>query len=247
MSENASEIELKEPVGENALTSLFQSFQIVSDEVYDKFEAEEEKRKLELNLIQQQAKFESSGVGAKFFKYSLDDYIAETEEQKKSLQKVKEAIAKIKNHEPVTMWLYGNNGNGKTLLSAMIIKECGGRFVRTYDIEDELKDTERFHSEETRTMFFARYAKYPLLVIDEVGRVKNDVELKFLFHILNDRYENNRSTILVSNLSAKELKDYLGKALVDRFIENCTTVQFNEESFRVKTRKKEIEKAQEKE
>ena len=97
------EVEIKQPMN-NELSSLFKNFQVVSNEEYERFEAEEEKRKLENNLIQQQTRFEASGVGEKYFKYSLSDYIAETEEQKKCLSKVKEAIEKIKRKEPVTMW-----------------------------------------------------------------------------------------------------------------------------------------------
>jgi DNA replication protein DnaC len=53
-------------------------------------------------------------------------------------------------------------------------------------------------------MVIERYANYRLLVIDEVGRGGAD-ERDYLWQILNERYENEVSTVLITNMSKGEL------------------------------------------
>ena len=60
-----------------------------------------------------------------------------------------------------------------------------------------------------------------LLVIDEVGvQFGTDTEKMILFEILNERYENLKPTILISNLSIESLKKFTGDRVIDRMKEN---------------------------
>ena len=54
--------------------------------------------------------------------------------------------------------------------------------------------------------------------------------------ILNERYEMNKTTVLISNFEKSDFAQYLGKQLYDRFTESCKCIEFNFESFRINKR-----------
>ena len=153
------------------------------------------------------------------------------------MQTVTEFVADLIKGLNRSLWLCGNNGNGKTMLVACILYELGyGSYVKSYEIEDELEEAASFSSKESKKSVLQKYYTKKLLVIDEVGRFSSQKELAYLFRILNERYERNLPTILVTNLDKKSLKEYLGQALFDRFSEMCTSITFSEESYRTKIR-----------
>ena len=76
------------------------------------------------------------------------------------------------------------------------------------------------------------------MVIDEIGKFESKEEVKYLFMIINERYENKRSTVLISNKTKTELAEYLGMPTFDRFVENCMSIEFNFDSYRINMRSK---------
>jgi DNA replication protein DnaC len=172
-----------------------------------------------------------SNVGRKFLNKSLNDYIAETDEQKNILSVVRHFIDCVNDGKFRTLWLCGNTGTGKTLLGSSICRETMGTFCRSYNIKDDIDASRTFKATETKRMVIERYANYRLLVIDEVGRGGAD-ERDYLWQVLNERYENEVSTVLISNLSKGELKEFLGETIYDRFVTNCISLTFTGESYR---------------
>ena len=177
----------------------------------------------------------SSNVGRKFLTKSLSDYVAETEEQKNILTTVKNFIKAVNEGKCRTLWLCGNTGTGKTLLGSSICRETMGTFTRSYNIKNDIESTRFFKATETKNMVIKRYANYRLLVIDEIGRGSED-ERDYLWQILNERYENELSTVLITNMSKEELKEYLGGPVYDRFVTNCTSLTFTGKSYRINER-----------
>lgn len=171
----------------------------------------------------------SSNVGKRYKTKRLEDYVADTEEKKHILQKVKEYIKDVNEGKDRTLWLCGATGTGKTLLGSCICYETMGYYCKTYNIKDNLLEN-HFN----RNAVFKRYADYRSLVIDEVGRCEQEKD--FMFQLLNERYENEVSTVLITNLSKGELKERLGLPLYDRFISNCVSLTFTGESHRAKER-----------
>lgn len=172
-----------------------------------------------------------SNVGKKFLNKSLKDYVAETDEQKNILTTVSHFIKCVNDGKCRTLWLCGNTGTGKTLLGSSICRETMGTFCRSYNIKDDIDASKTFKATETKRMVIERYANYRLLVIDEVGRGGAD-ERDYLWQILNERYENEVSTVLITNMSKGELKEFLGEPVYDRFVTNCISLTFTGESYR---------------
>lgn len=195
----------------------------------DKQVAEWDKKRLENE--KENYFINKSNVGKKFLNKSLKDYVAETDEQKNILTVVSHFIDCVNDGKCRTLWLCGNTGTGKTLLGSSICRETMGTFCRSYNIKDDIDASKTFKATETKRMVIERYANYRLLVIDEVGRGGAD-ERDYLWQILNERYENEVSTVLITNMSKGELKEFLGEPVYDRFVTNCISLTFTGESYR---------------
>ena len=174
------------------------------------------------------------GIEERYLDASLESYECNTPERKIVLQKVKAFIA---NYKAQTLWMVGNSGTGKTMLAAIICKECyGSHYCKSYQIELALDDCKSFKATKSNSELIKDLSDYPLLVIDEVGKFESKEEVKYLFMIINERYEKNKSTVLITNKNKKELAEYLGKPIYDRFTENCMSIEFNFDSYRINKR-----------
>lgn len=195
----------------------------VSNEEIEKWEKAQEERQKEQFFIT------TSNVGKRYKDKTINDFIADTDEKKEILEKVKQYIKDVNDGKDRTLWLCGATGTGKTLLGSCICRETGGVYCKTYDIKDDLLEN-HFN----RKSVFKKYTNYRSLVIDEVGRVEQEKD--FMFQLLNERYENEVSTVLITNLSKGELKERLGLPLYDRFVSNCVSLTFKGDSHRITER-----------
>ena len=171
----------------------------------------------------------NSNVGKRYKDKTLSDFIIKNDEQREIIEKVKQYIKDVNEGKDRTLWLCGATGTGKTLLGSCICRETKGVYCKTYDIKDDLLENHF-----SRKSVFKKYTNYRSLVIDEVGRVEQEKD--FMFQLLNERYENEVSTVLITNLSKGELKERLGLPLYDRFVSNCISLTFKGDSHRITER-----------
>jgi len=77
---------------------------------------------------------------------------------------------------------------------------------------------------ETEAEVYKSLAKFPLLIIDDVGKVRPR-DYSFLqgvyFNIIDDRYVNEQYIILTTNLDYTEIEEHIGGASADRLREMC--------------------------
>lgn len=200
--------------------------------------AEVEKQQREKEALQ---RYLSCGVRERFQTATLDNFVIRNENDKFVKNEIAGYIKSLKAGNISDLWLCGSPGTGKTHLACSIAREmCSVTasvvYSFSYYLKDEYDNKKSYNSGETRQEFAIRYGKYDFLVIDEVGRFK-DNELDCLFAIINERYERRKPTVLISNMNKDTLGGYLGKALVDRAREMCRTVEFCGESYRETLRK----------
>ena len=120
--------------------------------------------------------------------------------------------------------LHGSCGTGKTHLACALVNKISlsgytSDYSKVYDVVQSIKNTWSDRST-TEAEAMNKYLKPDLLIIDEVGmQFGSESEELILFRILNKRYEDLKSTIVISNLSESELNKFLGERIIDRFKE----------------------------
>lgn len=202
---------------------------------------EEERRKAEV-LVTWQRKLGSSEIPDRFINRSLESYIAKTEGQKRALAFAESYADSFDDalQTGKSAIFIGMPGTGKTHLAVGIglrIMQRDSRLVLFSTVMRairRIRNTWGRNSEESETDAIATLTEPDLLILDEVGiQCGTENEKLLIFDILNERYENRRPTLLLSNLPIEEVKQYLGERVYDRLREDGgETVVFDWASHR---------------
>lgn len=171
---------------------------------------------------------------------TFDTYRAETDQQRKYLDKCQEYARTFPEHYKSGdgLMLLGSPGTGKTHLAVATLNEiihthrAAGLYTTAARMFRRIKDTYG-NAEETESQAIEAFTKPALLVLDEIGvSFGSDAELNYLFDIMNERYEQCMPTIVVSNVQPGELGQWMGDRVVDRLRECCKLMIFDWESAR---------------
>lgn len=175
-----------------------------------------------------QRKLGEAGIPDRFKTRTLACYTASNEGQKRALEFATQYAEQFgKSLETGRGAIFcGKPGTGKTHLSvgiALAVMERGGSalFTTVQRMVRRMKETFRKDSEESERDVIGMLVYPDLLIIDEIGvQFGSDFEKNLMFDILNERYEKRRPTLLLSNLTAQEVKAFLGERIYDRMKED---------------------------
>ena len=99
---------------------------------------------------------------------------------------------------------------------------CPVRFETEAKLLTRIRETFSHSEDETEEDIYRFLDKFPLLIIDDVGKVRPR-DLNFLqgvyFRIIDSRYCNEQPIILTTNLDLTELEEFIGGASADRLRE----------------------------
>ena len=148
-------------------------------------------------------------------------------------------------HNNENIVFLGAPGVGKSHLSIAIGIEAVNAghtvyFANINKIIEKLKTASRMDKLEKKLQ---AYAKFKLIIIDEIGYLPLDTEgAHCLFQLVSKQYEKG-SMIFTSNKSYGEWgqifqDQVIAAAVLDRVLHHCTTVNIKGESYRLKDRKK---------
>jgi DNA replication protein DnaC len=177
-------------------------------------------------------KLGASMIPTRFREKSFEDYRSVTAQQRKALAICRDYAENFKANfnSGRCLLLLGNVGTGKTHLAAAIANHImrntqAAVVYRTVSgILQHVKGSFDRSSTYSEAEAFSSYVDPHLLIIDEVGATKpTEFELATLFTIVNSRYEQELPTLVISNLSAKELPEAMGERCVDRLREGSGT------------------------
>lgn len=136
--------------------------------------------------------------------------------------------------------IYGATGVGKTFLSNCIAKELIDKSksvvylsaISLFEIlANSTFDKNDFYAKEQRNNIF----DCDLLIIDDLGtELVNSFSASSLFNCLNDRFLNNRSVIISTNLSLAQLRDTYSERVFSRITSNYKLLKIFGDDLRIK-------------
>lgn len=205
--------------------------ELARQEAVDKWNAE----------MQWSNKMKSSCIPDRFKDRELSKFEATTPAQQKAL---KFAIEYAESFDDVlstgrSAVFIGKPGTGKTHLAIgiglhIMKRRASVHFSTVMRAIRKIKDTWSNDSKMTETEAIKLFTFPDLLILDEVGiQFGSEFEKNIMFDIMNERYENRKPTILLSNLGIDEIKLYLGDRVFDRMREDGGKfIVFDWESWR---------------
>jgi DNA replication protein DnaC len=184
-----------------------------------------------------------AAIPERFTDRTLQNYIAENDGQRKALDFATCFVeAYAQGNRGQSMIFTGERGTGKTHLAVGIANELMHKhhaqavYSTVLRLIRAVRETWRRDSEKSETEVINQFTQPELLILDEVGiQAGSENERNILFDVLNERYENRKSTIMMTNLSVDECRAFLGERVFDRMREDGGRfVAFNWESHRGK-------------
>lgn len=206
--------------------------------------AERERRAAELAKADMEAKLDQVAIPARFIGRTLDNFNADTEEQRYALTVARDYLenfdAYAKRGEGLI--LSGMPGTGKSHIAGAILQgllpKRVGLYTTCMGIIRSVRGTWRKDSERSESEVLTLLRDVPLLVVDEIGvQYGTDGEQTILFDVLDGRYREMRPTILLTNQDRAGLKQFIGERAYDRLTETARWIPFDWPSYRLQARK----------
>ncbi len=188
--------------------------------------------------------YAKSGIDKKYKWKFINNFevSSKTTEQAKSA-----AYDIIRNFPDVKkgLFLWGNPGTGKTLLSSIILTELitrhavEGRFIKiSRTFFNRIKSTfnENSPTYGEADIIEREYAETDILVIDDFGVQRDsDWELETLYNLVDARYEGLKFTVFTSNNNPfMSLKEKSQGRILSRIKEMCRIMEISGADFRDK-------------
>lgn len=149
------------------------------------------------------------------------------------------SLAFVENKENVIF--VGTSGVGKTHLATSLGISCTKARYQTYFItfENLITQLKKAHQENRLEARLKFYAKYKVLIIDEIGYMPIDQDTaNIFFQLIAKRYEKN-STIITTNMAFSKWGELFGSstlanAVLDRLLHHSTIISIKGPSYRIK-------------
>ena len=157
----------------------------------------------------------------------------------------KDKILEFKNlrfiEQKENILFVGSPGVGKSHLAIAIGIECAKNRYSTYFINcnDLISNLKKAYDENRLEIRLKHYAKYKVLIIDEVGFLPIDkMGANMLFQLINKRYEHT-TTIITTNKTFGNWAEVFGdpilaNAILDRLLHHSHVFNINGKSYRTK-------------
>ena len=178
-----------------------------------------------------------SCIGRRYAGKTFADFRPINQKARENLLACKGFVQNFTTCSSEMLLLVGNTGTGKSMLAAIIgqmLIQQGFSCLHTTALKVVRKFKDSWKSKDvTETEVLSYFIAPDLLIINEIGmQFGSDTERQYLFEIVDDRYELNKSTVLISNLRVTEVEEFLGDRCMDRIYEEGGVLSFDWESYR---------------
>lgn len=186
----------------------------------------------------------SSGIDKKFRWKNIRDF--DSRQNKQASEAYNAAYDIIQNFPDVKkgLFLWGNPGTGKTLLSTIILTELirhyavNGKFIKiSRNFFNLLRSTfvegSRNYGQSSRIE--KELATVDVLVIDDFGVQRDSAwEQETLYNLIDARYEGEKFTVITSNNNPEKLRELSEGRILSRLREMCRILELSGEDYREK-------------
>ena len=200
--------------------------QRIADENTKLKEAEEKRKSRRIDELLGNTGIPKRFQGKTFDNYQLGKDNAKQEEVFNRVVAFSEEFKPSQEHSGRCIVMIGDTGTGKSHLacavaSHVIKKYCGtARFTSVSEINRLVRESKGYNAKYSETEVIEAFGNYDLLIVDEVGiQSGSDAESRALFDVFNARYQNMKSTIVISNLNQAQVREALGQRIFDRLKE----------------------------
>jgi DNA replication protein DnaC len=132
----------------------------------------------------------------------------------------------------------GNTGTGKTHLAIALFK----KLIMEHDLNTNTQISKMGYYTKYYNLASLKIESYKLfnevincnyLIIDEFGTNDSDFKERILFEIIDKRYDNYLSTILITNATVKEFKNKLTDMTYSRIRQNALLLETKHQDYRI--------------
>lgn len=184
-------------------------------------------------------------------------YLAEVRFRNRDIVLTEELVSQLQS---VVFWLTdrqtnpwlllcGSCGNGKSTMVKALRQFF--KLIPLYDPRDNIPmtlimtDAKTISSLcRTENNLYIEFMKKPMLAIDDLGIEPQEIQLfgnicTPLVDLLTDRYEEQRITIITTNLTPAQIRDHYGDRIADRLNEMAEKIIFRNATYRCEAKKNE--------
>ena len=179
---------------------------------------------LQQRLLQQ--KINNSGLNKCYMDCGFKNFLIEGPAQENALKQCQNFAQQIICKHNPNLLMIGTPGTGKTHLSAATIRNIlhnstqSARYVTSAEIAQKMMDTWSDSSKSEKELIH-HFSSFDLLVIDEYGlHDRHEKRLEMVHKVLYSRYDQMKSTLLISNFTLQTMQQDLGIRLWSRLHEN---------------------------
>jgi DNA replication protein DnaC len=183
--------------------------------------------------VKNRLRLEKSGLQEVIDKYTFETYETKEKYQNSLKAKAQNYVKEIESGEKTWWFIGGQSGIGKTHLCTAICSELmkqkkSLKYVIANKVIMELKSTVMNQVDYFRIM--GQLINVDVLYIDDLFKSKSitDADVKALFEIINDRYTQNKITIVSSEKTIFDLEEHGElEAITGRIVEKAKSYVIN--------------------
>lgn len=207
-----------------------------------KFERQRENhiKQLEIKKL-----FSISSLGKRFEQATLDTFI-QREGAENAFNATKDYIAHYPSREEESLLIWGEPGNGKTLLAASVANAISKKgyvvvFQSVPELLRRIKSTFDQGNKETENLIIRALLECDLLILDDIGSERlTDWSEEKIYDIIDGRYRAKKPIFYTSNLIPKELAGQVDKRCYDRMLETSIMIENKATSYRREIAKQRV-------
>jgi DNA replication protein DnaC len=183
-----------------------------------------------------QAFLDVAGIPARYREASLNTFDHLPEDVRDTYRRKAEALTELAA-TPTIIGLCGNRGPGKTYMACALVRRfCGmrrsARYAVTMDYFTAIK-SEYGKKDGDEAKIDRLFAKPDLLVLDEIQvRGETEWENRLLTRLIDNRYSELKTTILITNETHDEFLRNVGASVANRINDGGAIIECNWPSLR---------------